>query len=200
MVMICFILGVWFLYGVQKEFLYFEMISYIEANRVLGSVFFSLLMCAATVAAPITVLPLVPLVSPILGPFTTMISAYIGWVLGASIAFGLARVYGQPMVYKFVSKHHIDSLSKYFDGETGFLTIVLLRIIIPVDALSYALGLFTKVTFRIYLFATMIGVFWFSFVFAYAGTFIARGNYVHLAMVSVASVAILYISWRHIKK
>jgi len=42
---------------------------------------------------------------------------------------------------------------------------------IPVDVLSYTLGLFTSISFSRYLLATFIGVIPFAFFFAYAAGF-----------------------------
>jgi len=41
---------------------------------------------------------------------------------------------------------------------------------VPVDVLSYVLGLFSRMKSAPYFFATLIGVAPFAFVFAYAGT------------------------------
>ena len=45
-----------------------------------------------------------------------------------------------------------------------------MRIIIPVDVLSYALGIFSKIKTRTYLFATIIGIIPVVFLLAYLGT------------------------------
>jgi uncharacterized membrane protein YdjX (TVP38/TMEM64 family) len=45
-----------------------------------------------------------------------------------------------------------------------------LRIAIPVDLLSYALGLFSKVRYRDYALATIIGISPLAFILAYLGT------------------------------
>ena len=54
--------------------------------------------------------------------------------------------------------------------ENMFLSIIILRMTIPVDALSYALSLLSNVKFRTYAAATFIGIIPFSFAFAYLGT------------------------------
>ena len=46
----------------------------------------------------------------------------------------------------------------------------MLRAIIPVDILSYALGLFSKVDFKTYALATMIGIIPFTVILSYLGT------------------------------
>ena len=50
-----------------------------------------------------------------------------------------------------------------------FLTVVFFRMVIPVDGLSYFLGLFSKMSFKSYTLATVIGITPFALVFAYAG-------------------------------
>lgn len=186
--------------GLSISIPYDSIIAYAHTHRVLGAIVFGGLMFIATVVAPIAVLPLVPLIAPVLGPFVTGLSAYIGWVLGACVAFWLARRFGQPLVYRFVRQKDIEKVSSYMKDEMGFFTIVMLRLVLPVDALSYALGLFTTISYTVYVSATMVGVLWFSFVFAYMGDSFIQGNYVLLTSISVASVAIVYFSWRYIKK
>lgn len=177
-----------------------RIVAYGQSHRVLGAVMLGGIMFTATVFAPLTVLPLVPLMAPILGPFTTMVASYVGWAGGAIVAFLVARKYGQSVVYRFIAKEQVDALSKYVTGDTGFFTLVALRIVLPVDGLSYALGLFTTVSFRAYTYSTLIGIFWFSCAFAYLGNSIAEGNYVLLAAVSVASIVILALAWRYIAR
>ena len=48
-----------------------------------------------------------------------------------------------------------------------FLAVVFLRIALPVDLLSYALGLFGVMQFWPYIAATIIGITPFAFVFSY---------------------------------
>ena len=182
------------------EIPYALLVSYAHTHPLLGALLFGLLMLVATVLAPLAVLPLVPLMAPILGPFVTGLSAYVGWVLGAVIAFWLARRFGQSLVFRLVPERDIQKMSVYTNGHFGFWTIVILRLVIPVDALSYALGLFTPVTYRVYIGATMLGTLWFSFAFAYMGNVLIEGDYVLLAVIGVASVAILFTAWRYIQK
>lgn len=182
------------------ELPYAFLVSYAQTHHLLGAFLFGVLMLVATVLAPLAVLPLVPLMAPILGPFVTGFSAYVGWVLGAIIAFWLARRFGQSFIFRLVPERDIQKMSTYTNGHFGFWTIVMLRLVIPVDALSYALGLFTPVTYRVYIGATMLGTLWFSFAFAYMGNVLIEGDYVLLAVIGVASIAILFTGWRFIQK
>jgi uncharacterized membrane protein YdjX (TVP38/TMEM64 family) len=171
-----------------------------EERRLLGAVLLASLMFATTVAAPLVSLPLVPMVAPILGPFTTGLASFIGWSLGAVVAFLIGRYYGQPVVSRFVNMETIQKYEAYIDPHMSFMLIVMLRMVLPVDVLSYALGIFTSVTLVTYTAATMLGIVWFSFAFAYLGEALIGGNYVLFAAISVASIAILYVSWRYVRR
>lgn len=171
-----------------------------EANRLEGAILLGFVMFGATVVAPIVSLPLVPMVAPFLGPFTTGVASYIGWSLGAFVAFFVGRRYGRPLVGRFMN---LESLARYeslIPPRTGFALIVMLRMVIPVDILSYALALFSTVSFPTYAFATMVGIAWFSFAFPYLGDALVEHNYVLFTAVGVASLIMLAVSWRQARK
>lgn len=168
---------------------------YIKEMGKYGEVAFVLLLVTATVFAPVTVLPIIPIAATIFGPFKTGLLSVIGWTLGASIAFYFARVIGRPLLEKITNIEKIDSYVKSFPERTHFWVILLLRNTVPVDVLSYALGSVKSISFKTYFFATMIGVSYFSFALAYAGEAFFDGRmYIFLEIVLV-SVAILLIGW-----
>lgn len=173
---------------------------YAQEHRIIGAILFGCIMFGATIIAPIAVLPMVPLLAPILGPFLTGVSAYIGWTSGAIVAFWIARRFGQPLVLRFVRKKDLEKMSSYIDENIGFVTIVMLRLLLPVDVLSYAIGLFTFVSYSVYIWATLIGILWFPFAFAYMGTTLLAGDYVLLVGISVASVVILVLAWHFVSR
>jgi|SRR3989344_2623079 len=127
------------------------------------------ILIVAVVLAPVSALPLIPLVSPVYGWFVAGLLSIIGWTIGASIAFLLARRYGTGLVQKVVSLNKIKKFEKKIPQKNMFWSIVFLRMTIPVDILSYALGLFSSVSFGTYFFATLVGVTPFAFIFAYLG-------------------------------
>ena len=176
-----------------------HIISIATSHRIIGAVLFSLLMFSTTVIAPLTSLPLVPVIAPVLGPFTTGLASFIGWTLGAVVAFLIGRYGGRPYIPK---KYNLDRYTKYeklLSAKTSFLTIVALRMLVPVDALSYALGLVSNVSLKIYTTATMLGIVWFSFAFAYLGDSLIRQDYVLLVRIGVASVTILVSSFLYVR-
>ena len=93
-----------------------------------------------------------------------------GWTIGSLVALMIGRRYGLPLVQKFVSGQKLEKLHKHIPRERVFWSVVLLRIMIPVDLLSYALGIFGVLDWRNYTLATIIGIVPFAFIFAYLGT------------------------------
>ncbi|MBT96749.1 MAG: VTT domain-containing protein [Candidatus Pacearchaeota archaeon] len=131
--------------------------------------FYILMTVVAVVIAPISATPLLPLASNLWGWLIAAILSIIGWTIGSLIAFVLARIYGLLIIRKFIPIERIRDIEKKIPDENIFWSIVFLRMILPVDLLSYALGIFSKINTRDYLLATIIGVAPFAFVFAYLG-------------------------------
>ncbi len=138
-------------------------------NNFLGILIYILISIIAIVIAPISMMPLIPLASNIWGWFYSAIFNILGWFLGSIIVFWISRKYGVPLIKKFISLEKINKLESKIPKENLFLDIIFLRMIIPVDILSYALGLFSKVDFKTYALATIIGITPFAFVFSYLG-------------------------------
>jgi len=122
----------------------------------------------------------------------------IGWVIGAQIAFLLARRLGRPFIERIFSFEKINAFENYFTDKNLFWTVVFLRVITPVDVLSYALGLFSKIKSPTFFFATFIGVIPFAFIFSYAGNLPSRLQIV-IFLEIIAFLGILYIVQNAVK-
>ena len=176
------------------------LVSYIAEHRFMGAVVFSAIMFITTVLAPLSALPLVPFVAPVLSPLYTAIACIIGWTLGALVAFLIARYGGRPFLLRCVDIKKLEALEAKLPKETHFLLLVMLRMVIPVDILSYALGLVSSVKLSEYMITTVLGIVWFSFAFAYLGEAFFSQDYVLFGGISVASVIILMVSWRYVRR
>jgi uncharacterized membrane protein YdjX (TVP38/TMEM64 family) len=135
-----------------------------------GGVTYVVATTLAVVVAPVSTFPLLPVAATLWGSFWAAILSVLGWWLGAMIAFWLARQFGQPLIRKIVNFHKIERLSRAIPQQNLFWTVVFLRMAIPVDVLSYALGLFTMISAGTFALATLVGIAPFAFLFAYAVT------------------------------
>lgn len=142
----------------------------VRSGGVYGIFFYVFITAFATVIAPVSALPLMPLAVSVWGWFITGALSVVGWVVGSQIAFFLARRYGKSLVQKVVSLEKLAQYENTFPEENLFWTVVLLRITIPVDILSYALGLFTTMSHKMYFLSTLLGVTPFAFILAYTGS------------------------------
>ncbi|KXJ98160.1 MAG: SNARE associated Golgi protein [Parcubacteria bacterium OLB19] len=161
-----------------------------------GMLVYILLATSSTVLAPINTLPLIPIATTLWGGFITALLSITAWTLGAIIAFILARRFGKPYIEKNYSLEKISQYEKLLGDKYVFWNIVFLRIVIPVDILSYAIGFFTSVKLSTYSLATLIGVSPFAFLLAYSANFPLA---LQLA-VGVILLITIYIGYRKVYK
>ena len=143
----------------------------VEKSGIFGILMYLVISIIAIVFAPISMIPLIPLASGIWGWFWAGVLSIIGWAIGSQIAFWLARRFGHPFVEKYIGSEKLKKIEKWIPSKNMFFSVIFLRMAIPVDILSYALGLFTEMSYLSYFIATVIGIAPFAFVYAYAGTF-----------------------------
>ncbi|PIO08689.1 hypothetical protein COU59_00475 [Candidatus Pacearchaeota archaeon CG10_big_fil_rev_8_21_14_0_10_34_12] len=163
-------------------------------ENVMGVFVYIFITIVAVVVAPISMVPLIPLASNLWGWIPAGIFTYLGWASGSFIVFYISRKFGVPLIKKFISLKEIYKFESKIPKENLFMDLVLLRMIIPVDILSYALGLFSKVNFKIYSLTTLIGILPFTFIFSYLGTITLKYQIIGFAAV-VILVAIMHIIW-----
>lgn len=118
---------------------------------------------------PLDLALLIPLGVGIWGPLITALLIISGWTLGASVAFWIARRWGLPLVSSIVGESRVAQIDQKVPKDDLFWSVVLLRMLIPVDILSYALGLFSRISLPRYVLATALGVTPFGIYFCYVG-------------------------------
>lgn len=151
-----------------------EILSYLgEGSLVKAALLYIFLSIISVVVAPIASLPLLPILANLWGSFWAGIVSILGWTLGNLIAFILAKKYGRPIVKKIGTEKEIADLREYLPSKNDnlFGNLVLLRIIFPVDLLSYVLGLFAPdIKLKTFFWSTLIGIAPGALLFSYLGT------------------------------
>lgn len=145
-----------------------EIKAFIGEYDVWGVFVYGALAFAGTVVAPISTLPLVPLAVASWGSFYAGILSIIAWTLGSVVAFIIARRFGKPIIGRFFDLRRAEALGEKLGSHNIFWTVLFARIVIPIDLLSYAIGLFVPISLGAYTLATIIGITPFAFVFSYA--------------------------------
>ncbi len=82
-----------------------------------------------------------------------------GLLIGAIIAFFISRYFGRGVVIRLLGEEWIDEVDRWIEINGG-KAILIARLVplIPFDLVSYVSGL-TKIDFKKYLLATIIGMF-----------------------------------------
>ncbi|MCM2325956.1 MAG: VTT domain-containing protein [Candidatus Woesearchaeota archaeon] len=143
--------------------------SYIR-NDTKSMLLYILILIVSAVFAPVDIIFLMPLATTTWGWMLAGLLSLIGWTLGSAVVFFLSRKVGVPLIYKHFPFQKIYKYEKYMPQKNLFFGIIFLRIAIPIDLISYALGLFTNIQFLPYITATIIGFIPLAFFLAYIGT------------------------------
>jgi len=172
--------------------------SWIRQHALLGAAIYVVLVAASVVLLPLSSLPLLPLAARSYGVVLTALLSATGWWVGCMIAFQVAR-FGRRYLERFTSMEAIDRLEEKVPEDVGFGGIVVLRMILPVDVVSFALGLLKRLRFRTYAVASLVGILPFAFVWSYAGGQLGAGQYLSFALVVLGMAAVVLLV-RHLGK
>lgn len=169
--------------------------TWIERHKLLGAGVYVVTVAASVVLLPFSSLPLLPLAVHSYGVATTALLSAAGWWAGCLIAFEIAR-FGRRYLERITSLEAVDRLEEKVPDDVGFGGIVLLRMILPVDVVSFALGLLKRLRFRTYAVASLVGILPFAFVWSYAGGELGAGRYVSFALVVLGMGVIVLLARR----
>lgn len=150
--------------GVSEE----EFKNWVESLGIWGPIIYA----AIYILRPLILFPAVVLSATagiIWGPLIGFLYLQIAANISSTLEFLIARYFARGAIEKYF-KGKILSLDEKIEKH-GFLTVLLIRLIpnVPWDIQNLSLGL-TKVKFRDYFIATMIGIMPGSFAFVFFGS------------------------------
>ncbi len=127
------------------------------------------------------------------GPFVGLVVTWVGAMLGAYLAFGLARWLGRPFVEAMLTQGHLRRLDEWVDQQGGG-TLFFSRFIpvISFNLINYAAGL-TAISWWTFTWATGVGILPITFVMVWAGHSMWSGGvdeWIWLVVIGVAGWAI----------
>lgn len=166
--------------------------AWIVQHKGAGGAAYLAAVAASVVLLPLSSLPLLPLAVRLYGVVPTALLSAAGWWIGALMAFGLARL-GRRYLERFTSLAAVDKFESRIPPDIGFGGIVVLRILFPVDIVSFALGLLKHLRFTTYAFASLVGIVPFAFVWSYAGGALGTGRFLTFAAVAIGFTAALLV-------
>jgi len=103
------------------------------------------------------------------GPVLGTLITWTGAMLGAAVAFCLARTLGRPFVERMVSRHHWERLDEWA-AQDGWRVVLVSRLIpvIAFNLVNYAAGL-TRLTWWQFLWTTGVGILPLTFLMVVMG-------------------------------
>jgi len=125
---------------------------------------------------------------------------WIGAMLGAALAFGLARWLGRGAVERLVSPHHRDAFDDWAH-EQGVTTLLVSRLIpvIAFNLINYAAGL-TAVGWWTFLWTTGVGILPITVAVVYMGARMAELSWPWLLAVSAVAIIVIAVLHRLAKR
>jgi uncharacterized membrane protein YdjX (TVP38/TMEM64 family)/copper chaperone CopZ len=166
--------------------------AWIDEHAVLGAAVYLVAVAASVVLLPLSSLPFLPFAAHLYGVWLTALLSAAGWWVGSLIAFQIARL-GRRYLERLSSLETLDRLERRIPGDVGFGGIVILRMIFPVDIVSFALGLLNELRFSTYAIASLIGILPFALVWSYAGGALQAGRFLAFAAVAAGMTAAVLV-------
>ncbi len=173
-----------------------QLVGLMSGRTVSGALVYVFGATIATIIAPLSFLPILPVAVTLWGSFVAALLSIVAWSLGAAIAFLLARRYGRPLVLHFVGERKMSLASRMIPEKYLFVAVVFLRMALPVDLLSYALGLLGVMRFMPYMAATVIGITPFAFAFSY----LAQMSFTFQAISLIVGVSVIVLGLPYINR
>jgi uncharacterized membrane protein YdjX (TVP38/TMEM64 family) len=133
------------------------------------------LILAQAVVAPLPSFPVIYASGLLFGTLWGGLLSWVGVLTGAALCFGLARVWGRPVVERVASPAALRRADALFE-RYGVFAVLLARLVplTAFDLLSYAAGL-TPMRLVPFLVATAVGMTPSTFLMAAAGDLGTRG-------------------------
>lgn len=141
--------------------------SYIAENPKTGISVFLGLAAVSAILSPFSSAPLVPPAILIWGTKWTVAFLVVGWALGGLIAYIVGRYAGYPILRRFPGFHKIQYYRHKLPEGKEFAYVLLLRLALPSELMSYALGII-RYHFWKYLLATVLTEIPFALLTVYA--------------------------------
>lgn len=165
--------------------------STIEQAGILAPIVFILIVLIEVIIAPIPGGPLYFTAGILFPPLLGATLVLIGNIVGAYLAFTIAKMYGREIIARFLTERDLRLLDK-FSKEKGSLTLFLLRInpLTSTDFFSYLAGT-TQISKKKFMIATTLGLTPLILAEAYIGRIIASSPITYTIFLSLSAVYLI---------
>jgi len=128
----------------------------IVGHSLQGALLFVLLAAVSAMFAFVSIAIIVPVAVFVWGEPLSMLLLWLGWILGGTTAYGIARFLGRPVVHWLTADTTLRRVERRIRPDTPFGLILLLQLGLPSEIPGYVLGL-ARYPFGRYLLALALG-------------------------------------------
>ncbi len=145
-------------------------------NFLISGIVYTVVLAVSVVVSRFSIAPAVPFVAKILSPEVTFVLTIVGWTIGSSGAFFIAR-YGKESMIEYVYPVKTVTQNQYrLHVSPTRITLLQTRLFAALDNFSYFVGLRTNIRFMRFLLVTLLGSVPAAFIFSFSADAIADGE------------------------
>lgn len=146
------------------------------------------------VIAPLSSGPVVMLSGTIFGPWLGTLYSLLGDLIGGSINFWIAHVFGRAMIKRFTGAKGLTQVDHYYETVGEWKGLLFARIALSsfYDFISYAVGL-TKLPYRQYLLVSALGGLLPTAYTVFFGATLLSNRWIFFGLLGTAFVALLIL-------
>lgn len=169
---------------------------FVKSFGMLAPIVIVIIFILESILAPIPGQIVTMAAGSLYGPLWGSLLAIFGTVLGAVFPFYISRLFGRPIVEKFVDAKKLEKADRFFNEHKGILLFAVIRIlpIATFDVISYSAGL-TKMSFWKYLVITIIATIPKVLIYTNIGHFLVNGNMTAFVILAVITVIGAFTMW-----
>ena len=145
-----------------------------------------------------------PVGGALFGTLWGLVYSTIGLTIGTLTAFGLGRLWGEPLIRPWLSEHHWNRMNFIIEAEGAILCFILYLIPgFPKDIISYLFGI-SPMPFWIFAVVSTIGRIPGTWISSYFGAHVGEQQYItaaiFIALVTAVCLPIYYYRDRIIRR
>jgi uncharacterized membrane protein YdjX (TVP38/TMEM64 family) len=149
---------------------------FVEGTGVWAPVVFILLKAATYVFAPLSGTPMKITAGALFGVWDGLLYLTIGDLLGGSLNFWIARIFGRPLIGRLAGAKSIKKVDETVEHVGGWKALLMARLVLSplYDFISYAAGL-SSLKFKHYVWVTLVGGIPAALMFVWFGDALTQG-------------------------
>ena len=165
----------------------------VAQHHAWGVVLFLVLSALSAMLAFFSTAVVVPVAISAWGKALTVLLLWGGWWIGGLSSYLIGRFLGRPALHWFVAEKRLREFERYADRALSLPRMLLLQIAIPSEIPGYVLGCL-KYSPATYLWALAIVELPFAGGAVYLGDRFLQRDYIVLACVALAGLAVTFVA------